>query len=307
MEAALGITYSSSGRTLGPRALVRYADDFVVFCQSQEDAHKAKTTLETWLKERGLAFSEEKTRIVDLAEGFDFLSFNIRRYKVTRSKTGWKLLIKPSRKAVQAIRDKLKAEWLSCKGNSVSQVLRRLNPIIRGWAHYFRKAVASQTFRKLNSWMFHRAVRYTRWTHPKKSAAWLRSRYWGRLHPTRKDKWVFGNVKTGAYLLKFPWFPIQRHVLVKGRASPDDPDLREYWQRREQQKASDLPPSRQKLARAQQGRCPLCGESLFNKEELQTDHIELRSRGGKDAYSNLRLVHLLCHQQRHARAAPKST
>ncbi len=64
---------------------MRYADDFVVFCHTQEEAEQARQTLEAWFKEQGLTFSP-KTRIVNLDEGFDFLGFNIRQYKVTDSK-----------------------------------------------------------------------------------------------------------------------------------------------------------------------------------------------------------------------------
>jgi RNA-directed DNA polymerase len=302
METALE-KRSCDGRKRPSRAVVRYADDFVVFCESQEDAQQAQASLTTWLKERGLSLSPEKTRLAALSEGFDFLGFHVRRYAVANTRTGWKLLITPSRASVQKLRDKLKQRWLSCKGKNVSEVLRQLNPLIRGWANYFRSVVASRTFCSLDTWMFARAVRYVRSTHPGKPASWTRSRYWGRLHPGRNDRWVFGNKATGAYLLKFQWFRIQRHVLVQGSASPDDPALRDYWRARQEAKADDLVASRRKLAEKQAGRCPLCGESLFNDEELHADHIETRKQGGKDTYRNLRLVHLYCHQQRHANGA----
>jgi RNA-directed DNA polymerase len=148
--------------------------------------------------------------------------------------------------------------------------------------------------------MFYKADRYTRWMHPNKSKDWRHSKYWGRFHLDRSDAWVFGDKQTGWYLLKLSWFPIERHTLVKGRSSPDDPALRDYWQKRQAAKAKDLTFSKQKLAKRQKGRCPECGESLFNEEELQVHHLLARSKGGKDSYSNLALVHLLCHQHTHA-------
>ena len=91
-----------------------------------------------WLKERGLSLSEEKTRIVHLTEGFDFLGFNIRHYPAPQtSRTGWKLLIKPSKEAVQDVQRKLKDQWDKAQGTNVQSVLSKLNPIIRGWANYF--------------------------------------------------------------------------------------------------------------------------------------------------------------------------
>ena len=301
MEEAMGVKYDCKGYLLGKRAVVRYADDFVCFCETREDAEQVQKILTAWLKERGLTLSEEKTRIVHLTEGFDFLGFNIRHYPAPKtSHTGWKLLIKPSREAVQKLRTKLKALWEQAHGNNVPTVLKKLNPVIRGWATYFRMGVAKEPFDDLDQWMFCKEDHYTRHTHPKKAMWWRKQHYWGRLHLERNDSWVFGDKQTGAYLLKFGWFPIARHVLVKGTSSPDDPQLRSYWMKRQAAKAKDLTNSKQKLAKRQHGRCPQCGESLFNEEELQVHHLHTRAEGGKHVYSNLVLVHLLCHQHIHA-------
>jgi RNA-directed DNA polymerase len=169
MEEALAIKHDSRGTLCGTRAMVRYADDFVVFCESKENAEQAVTTLKEWLEKRGLALAQEKTHIVHLTEGFDFLGFNIRHYKALRtSKSGYKLLIKPSKKSVKAIREKLRAEWQKGLGSNAPALLKRLNPIIRGWANYFRIGVAAETFRMLNHWMFLRERRYVKRTHPTK-------------------------------------------------------------------------------------------------------------------------------------------
>jgi RNA-directed DNA polymerase len=302
MEEAIGVTYDYRGQLIGKRAVVRYADDFVCFCETKEDAEHVQGILTGWLKERGLTLSQEKTRIVHLTEGFDFLGFNIRHYAAPQtSRTGWKLLIKPSKESVKEVQKKVKGLWAEAQGGNVQAVLTKLNPVIRGWANYFRTAVAKEIFSKLDSWMFYKTDRYTRWTHPQKPKDWRQRKYWGRLNPDRADPWVFGDKQTGGYLLKFSWFPIERHTLVKGTASPDDPKLKDYWKERQAAKARDLTISKQKLAKRQMGRCPECGESLFNDEEVQVHHLLARSKGGNDAYSNLVLVHLLCHQHIHAK------
>src|SRR6266568_4692541 len=301
MEEAIGVKYDYRGQLIGKRAVVRYADDFICFCETREDAERVQGILMEWLKERGLTLSEEKTRIVHLTEGFDFLGFNIRHYPAPKtSRTGWKLLIKPSKEAVQNMRTKLKVLWEKAHGMNVQTVLGKLNPVIRGWANYFRTAVAKEIFSGLDCWMFYKEDRYTRRAHPKKNKDWGHQRYWGRLHLERNDPWVFGDKQTGAHLLKFSWFPIERHVLVKGTASPDDPCLKDYWMKRQARSVKDLTFSKQKLAKRQKGRCPECGESLFNDEELQVHHRLAKSLGGKDVYGNLALVHLLCHQHIHA-------
>lgn len=301
MEEALGVTRNAKGESTGKRALVRYADDFVVFCESETDAKKVVELLAEWLAKRGLALSTEKTRIAHLTEGLDFLGFNIRHYKAKQSKSGYKLLIRPSKKSVQREVEELRQVWQSLKGYNVRKVLNKLNPIIRGWANYFRIGVSSHTFAWLDYWMFQREIRYVKHMHPRKPKQWTQARYWGQLNPDRDDRWVFGHVPTGNLLLQFSWFSIKRHVLVKGTASPDDPNLKGYWERRSLAKARELPSRRQQtLARNQNGVCPLCGMSLFNDEEIQQHHRLMRSKGGTDQWSNLALVHLYCQQQIHS-------
>src|SRR5262249_4033275 len=102
MEAALGVRHDRRGQIVGTRAVVRYADDFVVFCESREDATLvAEQVLPGWLAQRGLSLSGEKTRVVHLTEGFDFLGFHVRHYRSPRtSRSGFKLLIKPSKRSV---------------------------------------------------------------------------------------------------------------------------------------------------------------------------------------------------------------
>jgi RNA-directed DNA polymerase len=301
-EEAIGVKYDYRGQLIGKRAVVRYADDFVCFCEARQDAEQVQGILTAWLKERGLSLSQEKTRIVHLTEGFDFLGFTIRHYPAPQtSRTGWKLLIKPSKESVQDVQKKLKGQWEGARGGNVQVVLTMLHPVIRGWANYFRTAVAKEIFSHLDSWMFYKADRYTRWTHPQKPKDWRHRKYWGRLNPERRDPWVFGDKHTGGYLLKFSWFPIERHTLVKGTASPDDPRLKDYWSKRQAAKARDLTFSKQKLAKRQHGGCPECGESLFNDEEIQVHHLLARSKGGKDTYDNRVVVHWLCHQHIHAK------
>jgi len=283
--------------------VVRYADDFVVFCESKEAAEQSVTTLTKWLNERGLEFSPEKTRIVHLTEGFDFLGFNVRLYQAPKTaKSGWKLLIKPSKESVTKIREKLRGQWRHLKGQNAKAAVKELNPIIRGWANYFRISVASKVFQQLDEWMFRREVRYAKRNHPKKSAAWMQARYFGRLNPERDENWVFGDKESGMHIVKFRWFPIERHVLVRGQASPDDAELKDYWAGRNRARARDFTAGRRKLAERQSGCCSICGESLFNGEELHVHHRVAKHCGGWDSYGNLALVHFYCHQQIHARA-----
>ncbi len=274
----------------------------MVFCESKEDAEQVLTVLTAWLAGRGLTLSEEKTRIVHLTDGFDFLGFTIRRYKDPRARTGYKLFITPSKESVHRLRERLRAEWRALVGHPLDALIKRLNAIIRGWAAYFRISVASRTFRVLDHWMVTRALRYTKRRHPHKSHAWRKARYWGRLNPARRSTWVFGNKRSGAYIQLFMWTTIKRHTLVRGTASPDDARLRDYWATRKAARAADLRPSLQKMAKNQNYVCQVCGETLFTGEELHKHHVVPRAQGGSDSYTNLALTHLYCHQQIHSGA-----
>lgn len=300
LEQALGVRDRRRGSIESKRAVVRYADDFVVFTESEEDARQVIHDLLPWLARRGLTLSKEKTRVVHITHGFDFLGFAVHQYPVTTTRSGYKLLITPSDASVCRLKATLRATWQSLHGKPVAQVIATLNPIIRGWANYHRRHVASRTFIALDSFMFRREVRYAQYAHPRKNKGWRTRRYWGRLNAQRGDTWVFGDKGTGAHLLKFAWFPIERHILVKGKASPDDPALRDYWETRTRRKATDMIPSYQVLARNQQSICQVCGETLFNGEELERHHVIPRRDGGSDRYPNLRLRHLYCHDQIHA-------
>lgn len=236
--------------------MVRYADDLVAMCLSREQAEEVKSRLATWLAPRGLAFNEEKTQIVHLDEGFDFLGFNVRRYQD-------KLLIKPSKAAVQRHRKRLAAEVLALRGANAKAVISRLNPIIRGWSAYYRGVVSSKEFSKLDSYLWMLIYKWTKYSHPNKSKRWVVNRYFGPFNRSRRDRWVFGDRDSGAYLLKLSWTRIVRHQMVPGTASLDDPDLAEYWARRRQRNTPPLDGISLGLIKAQHGRCPLCDGFLL--------------------------------------------
>ena len=266
MEQAAGVRYHPDGhRDVGTAVpgcpvLIRYADDELVLCHSREQAEQVKARLAAWLAPRGLAFNEDKTRIVHLDDGVDFLGFNVRRYR-------GKLLIKPSKTAVKRIKARLTAEMKALRGHNAQMVLIRLNPIIRGWLAYYRHCVSARVFNQLDWHMWKLTYKWANWTHPHKGKRWIVGKYFGAFHPDRRDQWVFGDRESGAYLLKFAWTKITRHTLVKGWASPDDPVLTSYWAARRRRGKPPLDPARLRLLQRQRGRCPLCGELLLHADQ----------------------------------------
>src|ERR687898_3341023 len=212
MEHAAAVRYLRLGTdaahvAAGSPVLVRYADDLLALCHSREQAEQVKARLAGWLAPRGLVFNEDKTRIVHLDDGVDFLGFNIRRYR-------GKLLIKPSKAAVQRLRERLATEMRAVRGHNAQMVLIRLNPIIRGWSAYDRHVVSARVFNELDWHMWTLTYKWANWTHPHKGKRWIVGKYFGAFHPDRRDQWVFGDRESGAYLLKFAWTKITRHTLV---------------------------------------------------------------------------------------------
>ena len=135
--------------------------------------------------------------------------------------------------------------------------------------------VSSKEFNSLDDHMWKLTYKWAKHTHPHKPKRWIISRYFGAFHPARGDKWVFGDRDTGAYLLKFSWTPIVRHVLVKGWASPDDPALAGYWAKRRRRAApAALGRHALSLLRAQRGRCPLCQGLLLHADHEPQDPQE---------------------------------
>ena len=177
-----------------------------------------------------------------------------------------KLLIKPSKEAVRRIRRRLAVEVKALHGANAEAVITRLNPVIRGWAAYYRNVVSKEIFSALDHYMWVLTYRWARRAHPNKGKRWVKARYFAAFHPSRRDRWVFGDHDSGRYLVKFSWTPIVRHRLVKGRASVDDPTLIDYWARRRRRDKPPLGSFLLRLVQSQQGRCPACGGLLLDAD-----------------------------------------
>ncbi|MFJ1709919.1 group II intron reverse transcriptase/maturase [Kitasatospora sp. NPDC088346] len=325
LEEAAGVRYRERGVHAGiakanSPILVRYADDLVVCCHTEQQAQQVKEQLAEWLAPRGLVFNEEKTRVVHLEDGFDFLGFNLRRYR--RGDRPGKLLITPSQDAVKRIRKRLADEVRALRGSNAMAVIAKLNPVIRGWAAYYRGVVSSALFSRLDHYMWQLTYRWACHTHPNKSKKWIARRYFGRFNRFRNDWWVFGARDHSvndrgdvAFLTKFSWTAIVRHQLVTGWASPDDPDLADYWAARRRKMPPPLDGYNVRLLSEQDGRCPLCGDHLLSphqpprsprdwerwwlnvvKRAIAADYLTHHGRDGRSDGNRTRLVHASCNR-----------
>jgi RNA-directed DNA polymerase len=319
LEEAAGVRYRTDGAHAGETVagcpiVVRYADDMIALCHSQGQAQQVKARLAEWLKPRGLVFNEDKTTIVHLTQGFDFLGVNIRRYP------NGKLMTKPSAAAVRRLKLRLAAEMRSLRGSNAQAVIIRLDPIVRGWAAYYRSVVASRVFTALDNYMWRLTYKWARHNHPNKPRRWVVDRYFGKFNKFRNDRWVFGDRDHGAYLPKFAWTNIVRHVLVVGAASPDDPAQAAYWAARRKRIKPPVDRYTLRLLTRQDARCPLCGDHLLTAEQppqsphqwerwwlqvvkraIVADYLVHHGRLGSPDGDQTRLVHASCHRGHRAR------
>ncbi|MGH8917058.1 MAG: reverse transcriptase domain-containing protein [Actinomycetes bacterium] len=157
--------------------LVRYADDFVVMVSGTEaHAEGLKDEVATVLSSMGLRLSEEKTMIVHIDQGFDFLGFRIQRQTKRGSKKAY-VYTWPSKKALASIKAKVKTISKQGINSQLSDLLRRLNGVLRGWTNYFRHGVSKATFGYVHQFAWLRVVRWLRTKHRRANWEFLRGRY----------------------------------------------------------------------------------------------------------------------------------
>lgn len=205
---------------------VRYADDFICTAKSRETLEtKVQPAIIEFLKERGLELSLEKTKITHINDGFDFLGFNIRKYKE-------KLLIKPSDASVKKFTEGLR-ETIQKLGNfSTDKLIACLNSKIRGWTNYYRSCVAKKIFTDMDNAIFNSIWKMLKRKHSNKNISWIRDKYFTKLG-TRT--WCFFckvKTKTGVKiytLINAVRTKIRRHIKIRGKATPFDSDFADYF------------------------------------------------------------------------------
>ena len=280
--------------------LVRYADDFIITGSSKELLEEeVKPLVESFLKERGLELSPEKTHITRIEDGFDFLGQNVRDY-------GGTILVKPSRKNVATFLEKVRGIIKASKHATAGHLIMNLNPVIRGWAIYHRHVSSKRTFSRVDHAIFRALWQWAKRRHPKKSRRWIKDRYFESIGGRH---WIFHGEVAGreetiqpVRLFAASSLPIQRHTKVKGEANPYDPAWEPYFEERLGVKMAGTLLGRWTLRllwKDQGGICPLCNQKITTVTGWHNHHILWRTHGGKDTIENRVLVHPNCHQQIH--------
>ena len=248
------------------------------------------------MKKEGLKLAQNKTRITNIKDGFDFLGFNVRQYKV---KDGMKLLIKPSKSSIKKAQEKLKEVSVGARGTPTRNLIAKLNPVLRGTANFWSTEVSKKVYSKLDSYTWLTTKKYLSKLHSKKGTRWIYKKYFKPdVTGVSKDKYILTDPKNNkVQLIKMVWTPITRHNPIKYNNSPDDPSLKEYFEKRDVKSfCKDNIKSMQKIAVKSSYTCRICGQSLVGEEKVKTNNIIPKKIGGQDKYINLEALHESCHK-----------
>jgi len=210
--------------------VIIYADDFIITGATKEVLEdKVKPIVESFLSERGLILSQEKTKITHISEGFDFLGTNVRKYKD-------KLIIKPAKSSVKRFLVNIRKTIKSNATVKTEVMIRLLNQKIRGWANYYRHICSKDVFNYVDHNIFQSLWRWATKRHPNKGARWIKSKYF---RIDRRQNWMFScKIKdkrdTLQYLdlIKASKTPIKRHIKIQATATPFDPAYHDYFDAR---------------------------------------------------------------------------
>ena len=211
-----------------------------------------------------------------------------------------KLLIKPSKESIKKSKETITKEIQKLKGNNVSTVINKLNPIITGIGNYWSPQVSKQTYSNIDHHIWGNTLRFLKYLHPKKSKGWIINRYYKPdITGQSKNRWILTDPKENKQLTKMSWIPIVRHILIKFRASPYDISLKEYFECRDEKEFNrNCIKSKQKMAKKQNYKCPICNMSITDfKEKLEVKEKLPVIYGGTRKYNNLQLVHGYCNRQ----------
>ncbi len=274
---------------------VRYADDFIITGESPDFLRdKVLPIVREFLTERGLQLSEEKTLITHISDGFDFLGKNIRKYN-------GKLLIKPSKASVKAFLGKVRDIIKSNKSAKQEMLIRRLNPVIRGWVNNQRYVVSSEVFSRVDYEIYKCLWQWAKRRHKKKSHKWIARKYW---HHVGTRQWTFSvpferQSSNGDKLLAKLEYATDTKIIrfkkVVSKANPYDEYCMDYFEEREGEKMLNSTKGREKLLiiwRRQGRRCPVCG-GLITSETGFAVHTASGNGGRKT------MVHKECHCKLH--------
>lgn len=298
--------------------VIRYADDFVVLHSDKQVIITCKELIKEFLAEIGLELSMAKTRLTHTLEinplkdtveegfdqkiGFNFLGFTFKQYKTkhrsakatTGEKLGIKTLIFPSQKSKKKNQN-ITHDIILKQGKALTQsaLIKKLNPIIRGWASYFGISDANTTSH-LTKHDYLIYLKLRKWAKRKTGTSGKGSKYWRKVG---NNKWTFSKTDD-EILLKHADYskPLNSYVKIIGNRSPYDQNQLHWAQRMATNPTINKRVST--LLKRQKGLCNWCKIQFQEEDILEVDHIIPISQKGKDTYNNLQLLHRHCHDNK---------
>ena len=214
--------------------VVVYADDFIITGSTREILEEGVIPkVEEFLGVRGLELSKEKSKIVHIDEGFDFLGFSVRKYQ-------GKLLTKPSKENVKSFLKEIRRVIKSQAAAKQESLIHLLNPKIKGWANYFRHSASSRTFTYIDYHIDKALYSWVKRRHSRKGVSWRQRKY----YRTRNlNHWIFTarvrypDSSIGNFdLAKMGDISVRRYIKIRSAAHPYDPAFKEYFQWRSRRK-----------------------------------------------------------------------
>ena len=280
---------------------IRYADDFIATGRSKDLLEREiKPLIEQFLRGRGLELSPTKTVITHVETGFDFLGQNVRRYPDGKRR------IKPSSKNVKTFLEDIRRTIKAALGSSAADLIRQLNPKIRGWANYHRHTMNKSTFARVDNEIFSSLWRWARRRHPRRPARWRKQKYFAQ---HSGNNWpFFGEVldddgqPSKIWLLRASSTPIKRHIKIQGDANPYDPAYETYFEKREETHMRESFRGTRILRflwREQRGLCPVCNIRITRITGWRLHYCVARTMGGSNSAANCLLLHPECHDRVH--------
>jgi len=203
-----------------------YADDFIIMTRTRDAMRRIIPKLARFMRQRGLTLKREKTRITSKRQGFNFLGFKIEQPRK-------KLYIKPQKERIKRFLDHIRLEIWANKQMEQRKFIAKLNPIIRGWAMYYRFSDAYETFSKVDHEIWRLIWRWAVRRHKNdgKGKRWIFNKYYEKI---RNKEWTFRVKNTGYTLNNTSDVKRLKYNFKVDDMSPLDPDskVKEFWKRR---------------------------------------------------------------------------
>ncbi|MGL4667183.1 MAG: group II intron maturase-specific domain-containing protein [Saezia sp.] len=198
------------------------------------------------------------------------------------------------------------------KGNKQAKqanVIKQLNPVIRGWVNYHKHVVSKDVFQRVDYEIWRALWQWAKRRHPKKNLYWIKDRYFKNIG-TRT--WVFAAQRDGGEpygetdwikLVYAGEIPIKRYRKIRAEANPFDPAWETYFEKRISYKMMVTLHGQKKLLRFwydQHGQCPICQQRITKETGWNLHHLIRRVDGGKNTNANQVMLHPNCHNQVHS-------